>query len=295
MSKFEVLRLPLMSSDGQWMRVASNQWAASLDKKGLFKLRHRDVGHVLSLGDLLAIEVGDEAQVTAVGKTLGRMALTGVGAALFTQGRGGSVGAGLLDLSLRGAEKKSVISGLMIFLDSSIMKFKVSAEEFDTIVKSVSQHVFSAEALQDASEMFDLLRRMKADGERVLHEILSSLIEAKSQMNTLAISSEIGQSFAERDAARQELAAAEHNYQRERFLFTALLYDIGVSPQQFSSNHEYPIDVINILPNARHDEKRGDSTQNIEDTEVTEHKRIWRLRDWEVWSFLLLVLYVLSA
>lgn len=54
----------------------------------------------------------------------------------------------------------------MIFVDSTVVKFRITAQEFDTVAKSVPERVFLTEALQDASEMFDLLRRMKADGEK---------------------------------------------------------------------------------------------------------------------------------
>lgn len=147
----------------------------------------------------------------------------------------------------------------MIFLDSSIVKFRLPAQEFDKMVSLVSEYVFSQEALGAASEMFDLLRRMKADGEKVLHEILQNLIEAKSKMHGLLTGSESGQSFADRDAARQQLILAEHNFQRERFLFTALLYDLGTSPQQFFSKNSYPKEISEIIPSAETNTETGGS------------------------------------
>lgn len=105
MTKFEIIRLPLMSAEGLWVSVAPNQWNTNFDARGMLNLKSKGISHVLSFGNLLAIEIGNEEEVTAVGKTLGRMALTGVGAALFSQGRSGGMGASILDLSIRGAEK----------------------------------------------------------------------------------------------------------------------------------------------------------------------------------------------
>lgn len=102
MKKFDVLRLPLMTKEGGWVGTPSDQWNIVLDKAGMLKIGSKNESHVLPFGNLLAVEVGGEEQVTSVGKTMGRMALTGVGAALFSQGRSGGVGAGLLDLSIRG-------------------------------------------------------------------------------------------------------------------------------------------------------------------------------------------------
>src|SRR5215204_655875 len=62
-----------------------------------------------------------EQEVTAIGKTLGRMALTGIGAALTSKGTG--LGGTLLDLSFRGAETKTIVQGTIVFDDTTIVRF----------------------------------------------------------------------------------------------------------------------------------------------------------------------------
>ena len=152
---------------------------------------------------------------------------------MFSQGRSGGVGAGLLDLSIRGSEKKSVVSGILVFADSAIVKFRLPAKEFDALASSVSERTFSSEAMEAAQEMFGLLQRMRADGPRVLPEMLAEIARSKDRVHELLVETDSGESFAARDAARQELVSAEHSLQRERFLLTALLYDLKVDPITF--------------------------------------------------------------
>lgn len=103
-----------------------------------------------------------------------------------------------------------------------------------------------------------------------MHEILSSLIEAKSQMHDLLSSSESGTTFADRDLARQELVAAEHSFKRERFLFTALLFDLGIPPAQFFSKNEYPAEIGNLVSTAGASEENSD--QNDKSKRAYDHR-----------------------
>ena len=116
MSQYIVARLPLLSPEGEPITADAAAWRVEPALRyGVLRLCNGPLSHTVDLRSVLAAEVSEETEVNDIRKTLGRMALTGIGSSLFWDGRRGGLGASLLDLSARGAVKKGVWGGRSYF------------------------------------------------------------------------------------------------------------------------------------------------------------------------------------
>jgi hypothetical protein len=235
---FQVLHLPLFNLQGDPIVPASDSWNLRPDySRKVLQVRSGQIEHALSLQSVLAIN-GEEQTARAVGKTIGRMALTGVGAALFSKGRGGGIGAGLLDLSVRGVETKSVVNGTIVFQDASAVTYSLPSKEFGALVSCVPQFALSEEAANESREMFDLLGRMKRDGRRSLEELAQQLLSLNDNIETLHLEAENGSTFSARDSARQQADSLAEDFSRQKLLFKAALFTLGLSFHDFIASSE---------------------------------------------------------
>ncbi|WP_158809289.1 hypothetical protein [Beijerinckia sp. L45] len=224
----------MLNERGEWLDIQPATWDVRFDRRvGELSVRFAKTNEVLDLKNLLAIWFGDERQVTDVKRTIGRMALTGIGASLFSKGEAGGLGAGLLDLSLRGKEQKLIVSGTLIFRNSAAISFSLPRVEFDQFAKFVPPHAFEEGAAEQAVTSFGLLERMRADGRRVLAELAGDYDSAHARVQLLKADSEAGATFSLRDEARQAAAAAQVEVDNLKFLLVGLLFDHGIPPRQF--------------------------------------------------------------
>ncbi len=165
----------------------------------------------LFFSNLLAVGIDAEHQVKDYNKTFRRMAMTGIGTSMLSRGQLDGMGAGLLDLSLRGAETNSIVSGRMVFDDSAVIAFNMPYNEFQTLAGYLPEHVFSIDALEESTAMFDLLNRMGADGARIIPEILARVLEARDIHRDSLLNADRAATFDERDDLRQRTALAEYD------------------------------------------------------------------------------------
>jgi Superinfection immunity protein len=142
-----------------------------------------------------------------VGRTIGRSALTGLGAAIFT-GRHAALGGAILDYRFAGDETEDVVSALMVFSDFSSLVFQCSAIEYDKFCALMPQNVLSEERADETGDQLARIRRMADDGPRVLVEADQFIATAKQQVESLTAQTSSGPTFADRDRARLELAQA---------------------------------------------------------------------------------------
>ena len=244
MSTYAIARLPLLSPDGDLIAADPRGWHVEPALRyGVLRLRNGSLRHTIDLRTALAAEVSEETKINDIRKTLGRMALTGLGSSLFWEGRRGGIGAGLLDLSARGVEKKGVYGGSLVFRDTSVVNFVLFEQEFEHLARLVPEAAFEEEALDEARELLDLLERMRADGRRALEEFAGELIALDAHLDDLLRRAEAGASFAERDKARTEAAQAQGRLSDMRHFFRALLVENGVHYRDFAaaaqlSDHE---------------------------------------------------------
>lgn len=242
MPQFAIVRLPFLTEAGEPLSLAPNQWQLRSDlRAGSIRIQGNGHTRTLDLREVLAVEVGEEKEVTAVGATLGRMALTGIGAALVSRGRRGGFGASLLDLSVRGAVKQSAATGVMVWPDTTILSFGVQGAEVEQFLNSVPAEAFEEEALEEAQHRLGLLERMRADGRRALDEMAQEVAQVALHVRELNARAEQGATFTERDEARQEAMELQWRLTTMRGLCTALQADLGVSTRDLvTAAPDYP-------------------------------------------------------
>jgi hypothetical protein len=174
-----------------------------------------------------------------VGRTLGRTALTGIGAAILT-GRQNALGAAFLDYRFAGDETDEVIAALIVFSDYSSIMIQSELEEFEKFCSLLPPHVLSDEVEARTAEEIDRIRRMAADGPRVLEEMQAQVAETERRIMTLGDQAKNGNTFAERDEGRIGLSQAEERLAGERAVLNAvdrrikMLANHGVAGRQIA-------------------------------------------------------------
>jgi hypothetical protein len=143
-----------------------------------------------------------------VGRTLGRTALTGIGAAILT-GRQNALGAAFLDYRFAGDETDEMVAALIVFSDYSSVVIQSESEEFEKFCALLPPHVLSEEVQGKTAEEIGRIKRMAEDGSRVLEEMQTQIAETKASIATLTEQAKTGNTFAERDEGRLGLAQAE--------------------------------------------------------------------------------------
>lgn len=248
MSSYAIARLPLLSPNGDLIVANPSGWQIQPALRyGVLRLRNGPISHTIDLRTVLAAEVSEENEINDLKKTFKRMALTGIGSALFWEGRRGGIGAGLLDLSARGTEKKNVYGGSLVFRDTSVVNFVLFESEFEELARLVPEEAFEDEAVGEAKDLLHLLERMRTDGQRALEEYAGELIELDRHLDDLTSRVETGKSFTERDQARTEAAQVQSRLSDMRHFFRALLVENGLNYRDFAERAQLTVDQNRLL------------------------------------------------
>lgn len=165
-----------------------------------------------------------------VGRTLGRTALTGIGAAILT-GRQSALGAAFLDYRFGGDETDELVAALIVFSDYSSIVLQSESNEFEKLCALLPPHVLSDEVQAQTAEEIDRIKRMAADGPRVLEEMKTQITETERTVVAFAEQAKSGETFAERDEGRIGLSQAEERLINERAVLNAVdrLIRLGAS------------------------------------------------------------------
>jgi uncharacterized protein YecT (DUF1311 family) len=156
-----------------------------------------------------------------VGRTLGRTALTGIGAAILT-GRQSALGAAFLDYRFGGDEADELVAALIVFSDYSSIVLQSESNEFEKLCALLPPHVLSDEVQAQTAEEIDRIKRMAADGPRVLEEMRTQIAETEKSVAAFAEHAQTGQTFAERDEGRIGQSEAEERLINERAVLNAV-------------------------------------------------------------------------
>lgn len=156
-----------------------------------------------------------------VGRTLGRTALTGIGAAILT-GRQSALGAAFLDYRFGGDETEEMVAALIVLSDYSSIVLQSESDEFEKLCALLPPHVLSEEVQAQTAEDIDRIKRMAADGPRVIEEMKAQIAETERSIVAFAERAESGETFAERDEGRIGLSQAEQRLVNERAVLNAV-------------------------------------------------------------------------
>lgn len=156
-----------------------------------------------------------------VGRTLGRTALTGIGAAILT-GREAALGAAFLDYRFGGDEADEVVAALIVLSDYSSLVVQSESQEFDKFCALLPSDLLSEEIAVRTAEEIDRIKRMAADGPRVLEEMRAQIAQTERSIASFAEQAERGATFAERDEGRIGRSQAEERLLNERVVLNAV-------------------------------------------------------------------------
>jgi hypothetical protein len=164
---------------------------------------------------------------TRVGKTIGRMMLSGLAAGLLTGGRSGSgLGGALLDYRIAGKEQVVVtdVSARIVLRDFSIFDITCSDSDFEKLCSSLPSELFGDEADRDVSEHLDKIERMANDGPRIYPELIDCISGLKKDIESTTFEVQEGKTFSERDKARQKLEGLKAELRDQEAYLQAVRY-----------------------------------------------------------------------
>jgi hypothetical protein len=248
LDKLQVHQVVAFHESGSPIDVPAERWAATFHRKSaILRLRHR--GYCLNYDlchDLICLIQTDEKQVTALGRTVGRMALTGISTRLFFGGKG--MAGAMLDLSARGAEKNTIVSGILIFNDTTTVSFVASANNYARFRAMLPKECIQPSSAERAEKLFDVVHRMTVDGERVLGEVDDEISGLAIELRHAEALADSGDNFAVRDSARHKVQELRRGYvqlvQMKRAvafqLNRPLMLEKAKSPEKVESPAELP-------------------------------------------------------
>ena len=228
MNKLSVIRIVAFSNKNYAIHIPLSSWGLCLNGKILeLKGAGSKVRYDLS-SDLMCIHVTGRVQETAVGKTVKRMAVTGIASSLLSQGKG--MGGAMMDLAVRGAETRIIISARMAMKDTTTIDLEATEDEYRQFVSGLPACATTSQARSRAEDMISLVERMSLDGPRALPEIdgrAEALIKQKQLAEKQIID---GGSFGERDAARLEAENLGNEIEYLQQLKKAVMYRLSAPP-----------------------------------------------------------------
>lgn len=143
---------------------------------------------------VIAVGVGESIKKVAIGKTLGRVALTGL-----LHGRH-AAGA---DLRWGGIDRDESQEVFLMLDDTTTVTMGMEGDEFGELIGVLPDAAKEDDAQERAEKLMDRIKAMVADGERVLVELTDKHGRLQAEDAALADQVDVGQSFDERHAARE--------------------------------------------------------------------------------------------
>jgi uncharacterized protein HemX len=103
------------------------------------------------------------------------------------------------------------------------MRFiRMSTDNSLTCAPMLPPYVLSDEVQEQTAEEIDRIKRMAADGPRVLEEMRAQIRETEKSIATFAEQAKTGETFAERDEGRISQLQAEERLINERAVLNAV-------------------------------------------------------------------------
>lgn len=168
---------------------------------------------------VIAVGVGESTKKVAIGKTLGRVALTGL-----LHGRH-AAGA---DLRWGGVDRDESQEVFLMLDDTTTVTMEMDGDEFEELVSVLPDAAKEDDAQERAEKLMDRIKAMVADGERVLVELTEKHTRLQAEDAALAGQVDSGQSFEERHAARERRGQIARQLAELATEQRAVAYDFAV-------------------------------------------------------------------
>lgn len=220
-------RVVAFDSDGAPLKVPLSKWKADFDAKSeSINLRYKSTRLTYRLrGDLETVTTASESQEFALGRTVGRIALSALAGRLLGQGKG--LGAAFVDLSIRGAERRNLVELLLVFADTTTVSVVVPGQDLAELKSMLPGWFFSNKARARMDKFAGLVERMARDGIRVLNELQEHISALKEEINSCRKTAEEGESFAVRDSARERITKLEYEVANAETLAKVVRWELN--------------------------------------------------------------------
>lgn len=218
----KLLKVVAFDATGQAVLTPLNKWKlaynernATLEIKCAGYVKRYDLHH-----DLTAVAPGETRQKVALGKTVGRLALTGLLHGRYAAGA---------DLRWGGVDRDQAIGLYFIFNDTTMVSMELESDEVEALLKSVPSGVTSDEAYAAAAAQSKRVKAMARDGSRVLDELDVQGRDFEGQLATAHPIMESGTSFDEREQAREQCGLLQQQLDQLHQTRRAVVYELAAS------------------------------------------------------------------
>jgi hypothetical protein len=220
-TNLQLLKVVALDASGQAVRTPLDKWKLSyVERNATLEIACPAYAKRYDLRkDLAAVAPGETREKVAIGKTLGRLALTGL-----LHGRH-AAGA---DLRWGGIDRDESMSLYLIFKDTTTVSMELDSDEMEYLLKEVPQGVATEESYQSAVALSKRVKAMAQDGPRVLTELDAKAAEIGGQVEKLTPLVESAATFDERHLAREQCAALQLQLAELGNTRTAVLYELAV-------------------------------------------------------------------
>lgn len=168
---------------------------------------------------VVAAGIGESSKTVSIGKTLGRVALTGL-----LHGRH-AAGA---DLRWGGLDRDRSQEVFLMLDDTTTVTMEMDSDEFESLTKVLPDAAKEDDAQARVGRLMDKVKAMVADGERVLTELSDKQTRLLAEDAALAGEVDAGQSFDERHAARERRGQLARQLSELAIEQRAVTYDFAV-------------------------------------------------------------------
>jgi hypothetical protein len=161
----------------------------------------------------------------AVGKTIGRMALSGLASKLLLGGQHTGLGGALLDYRLAGAETKTASHSELLIILNDLTAIVVECDEkiLGRMTNAIPFGCFDQD-VDSVMDEYDLIPRMADDGDRIYSELEESIDSLERDIEKFRDDESAGKTFAERDNAKIKRKNSEQQVQNEKARLNAVRY-----------------------------------------------------------------------
>ena len=190
------------NADEEAITCNPSNWIPTLDfSKMKLHLRYKKEFRTYDLAtDTLCAYPISGRQENDIGKTAGRMLLSGVATGALVKGKVG--GGALMDLAIRGSEKRVIAGVRLVMLDTTTVEFESTVDEFTAIIAKLRNVFPDLGDESDHAQIIKTVDSLVADGERVLVELTDSIASVSEKYSEAKQNAETGATFADRNNQR---------------------------------------------------------------------------------------------
>lgn len=169
--------------------------------------------------DVVAVGVGEATNKVSIGKTLGRVALTGL-----LHGRH----AASADLRWGGVDRDESQDIYLVMDDTTRVCMEMDGSDFDDLAELLPDAAKDDDAQARVQKLLERIKAMVADGERVLDELTAKRQTLEAERVALLQKVTDGGSFDERHEARERETQIGQQLNELAMVQRAVLYDFAV-------------------------------------------------------------------